>query len=467
MNPSLEVLTRRWEQHALGALKEFVAMPALSPGFDANWDAHGELERAVRHGERFCREHLPGAHVEVIRLPGRTPVLLVDDPGPEGRSDGGVLFYGHLDKQPENTGWSEGLGPWEPVVRDGRLYGRGAVDDGYALYSAVTAVASLDTESIPRPRTVFLIETCEESGSYDLPAYLDELAERIGRPDLVVVPDAGCGSYDRLWSTTSLRGMVTGTLRVDVLREGVHSGDAGGVVPSSFRILRSLLNRLEDAGSGRIRVPECQVPIPDLRRRQAEHAGAILGEVTRTRYPFLPAVEAQSAAAGERILDRSWRACVEVTGAEGLPALEDAGNVLRPWTAVRLALRLPPTADAAAAADAVTETLESDPPHGARVRFETDSVADGWAQPDPSPWLDEALESASADYFGHAPVHMGEGGTIPLLAWLQARFPDAQYLVTGVAGPGSNSHGPDEFLHLDAAQRLTACLARVVAATPR
>lgn len=458
--PTLEAIAGAWDEHALPALREFVAIPAKSPGFDPDWAQHGELDRAVALGEAFCRERLPEAEVEVVRLPGRTPVLLVDDPG-DGADAGTVLFYGHLDKQPENTGWSGGLGPWEPVVRDGRLYGRGAVDDGYALFSAAVAMRALADAGVRRPRAVFLIETCEESGSFDLPAYLDELAPRIGSPDLVVVPDAGCGTYDRLWCTTSLRGMVTGGLRVEVLEEGVHSGDAGGVVPSSFRILRALLSRLEDERTGRIRLPETQVEIPELRRRQAEQAGGLLGEVTRTRYPLLPAVEVQSAVPAERILDRSWRAAVEVTGAAGLPSMEQAGNVLRPFTEVRLALRLPPTADARAAAEAAGELLETDPPYGARVGFTVDSVADGWAQPEPAEWFTHALSRASCSFFGHEPVSMGEGGTIPLLAWLQERFPDAEYLVTGVAGPGSNSHGPDEFLHLDATRRLTACLAEV------
>ncbi|MBK1734147.1 peptidase M20 [Halorhodospira abdelmalekii] len=465
-------LQQRWQAEVLPALEAFVQIPAKSPHFDPDWQENGHLEAALELGAQFCRDHLPDAAVEIVREPGRTPLLFVEAPASPGNGDGEsalaaagtALIYGHFDKQPENSGWSSGLAPWQPVIRDGKLYGRGAVDDGYALFSAVLALAALRESGQPTPRTLFLIETCEESGSYDLPAYLDRLAERIGAVDLVVCPDAGCGTYDRLWCTTSLRGMITGTLRVDVLHEGVHSGDAGGVVPSSFRILRSLLSRLEDEASGEILPELCRVSIPEQCREQAEHAATVLGGAIRERYPFLEGVRPQVDDPAELLLARSWRAALEIVGAEGLPPVAAAGNVLRPFSALKLALRLPPTAAAEAVATDLQRLLTSAPPASAPVAFELEAVADGWAAPATAPWLSAALERAGASYFGAAPVLMGEGGTIPLMAWLQARFPQAQFLVTGVAGPGSNAHGPDEFLHLDAAQRVTGCLAEALAA---
>lgn len=451
-----------WDSEALPALESFVEIPAKSPHFDTNWRENGYLDAALELGEEFCRSQLPDAEVEIVRLAGRTPLLFVDVPA-SSRAGGTALIYGHFDKQPENTGWSAGLGPWQAEIRDGRLYGRGAVDDGYSLFSVVTAIRALREAGEQHPRAVFVIETCEESGSFDLLAYLDALRERIGRPNLVVCPDAGCGTYDRLWCTSSLRGMISATLRVDVLHEGVHSGDAGGVVPSSFRVLRALLSRLEDEATGRILPTLCNVEIPELRRQQAIHAGEVLGEITRERFPFIDGVEAQSADPAERILDRSWRAAVEVIGAEGLPPVEAAGNVLRPFTSTRLALRVPPTVDGQAVAEALQELLTADPPANAQVEFTVDAIANGWAAPEPSAWLSEVLEQASQAHFGPQPVHLGEGGTIPFMSWLQERFPQADYVVTGVAGPGSNSHGPDESLHLDATRRLTACLGEVLA----
>jgi acetylornithine deacetylase/succinyl-diaminopimelate desuccinylase-like protein len=420
------------------------------------------MERAVALVAEWCAARkVPGLTVEVIRLPGRTPLLWLEAPG-EG--DGTVLLYGHVDKQPEMEGWSEGLGPWTPVRRGDRLYGRGGADDGYAAFAIATALEALAAQRAPRARCVALVEACEESGSYDLPAYVEHLAARIGRPSLVIALDSGCGNYEQLWVTTSLRGMVTGTLRVDVLTEGVHSGDASGVVPSSFRVLRQLLSRLEDEATGEIRVAELHAEVPPDRRRQAAASAEVLGASVFAKFPFAPGARALADDAAELVLNRTWRPWLEITGMDGVPAVRAGGNVLRPYTAAKLSLRLPPTVDGAAATARVKALLEADPPHGARVRFAAEGGATGWNAPPFAPWLERALESASRAHFGKPAVSMGEGGTIPFMAMLGARFPDAQFLVTGVLGPGSNAHGPNEFLDLPAAERVTACVAEVLAA---
>src|SRR5690606_18462429 len=208
------------------------------------------LDRAAQLLRDWAERHaLPGMSVEIVRLPSLTPVLLIEVPG-EGSDT--VLMYGHLDKQPEFTGWSDGLAPWTPVIRDGRLYGRGGADDGYAVFGSLLALRALADQGIGHARCLILIEASEESGSPDLPAYIDALAARIGEPSLVVCLDAECGNYDQFWVTNSLRGNLLGTLRIEVLKEGVHSGMASGIVPSSFRIARSLLERIENASTGRI-----------------------------------------------------------------------------------------------------------------------------------------------------------------------------------------------------------------------
>lgn len=450
-----------WERSILPALTEYVAIPAKSPHFDPDWRARGELDRAVAHVEAWCRaQPVRGLAVEVVRLPGRTPVLLLETPGD---GPGTVLLYGHLDKQPEMEPWAEGLGPWRPVRRGERLFGRGGADDGYATFAAVAALAALDAQGVPHARCVALIETCEESGSFDLPAYLEHLRPRIGEPDLVVCLDSGCGDYQRLWCTTSLRGVAAGVLRVRVLTEGVHSGDASGVVPSSFRIARALLQRLEDAETGRILPPELHVPIPPERRAQAAVAAGLIGSEHWRRFPFAGATEAMGASDPERILNRTWRPFLEVTGADGLPALAAAGNVLRPETALKISLRLPPGADAEAATAGLRTLFETAPPAGAQVRFEPDPPARGWNAPPLDPWLAAALEHASRSWFGAAPALMGEGGSIPFVAMLGDAFPRARFLITGVLGPGSNAHGPNEFLEIPTARRLSGCVAQVLA----
>jgi acetylornithine deacetylase/succinyl-diaminopimelate desuccinylase-like protein len=453
-----------WDDSIVPQLVEYVRIPAKSPAFDPDWATHGYMDDAVSMMARWCREQpLRGAEVEVVRLPGRTPVIVVEVPG---EAEGCVLLYGHLDKQPEMTGWRDGLGPWTPVIEEGKLYGRGGADDGYAVYASLTALASLQAQGVPHPRCVVLIEACEESGSYDLPRYLETLAARIGTPDLVVCLDAGCGNYEQLWITTSLRGIVAGTLTVDVLTEGVHSGDAGGIVPSSFRIARALLDRLEDAASGRILPAFLSVEIPPQRREQAGRAAMVLGATVHERFPFVEGAGPTSADGRELVLARTWRPALEVTGAHGLPPVESAGNVARPGTGLKLSVRVPPTCDADTATSALRELLEADPPSGARVRFETDHAAGGWNAPAVAPWLDRAVQAASQAHFGREAVYMGEGGTIPFMGMLGEAYPRAQFLITGVLGPKSNAHGPNEFLHIETGKRLTCCVADVIARMP-
>ena len=451
-----------WDDSIVPELVEYIRIPNKSPHFDPDWAERGHMDAAVAHMVRWCEEHpIEGMELEVVRLPGRTPLIFIEVPG-EGSDC--LLLYGHLDKQPEMSGWRNGLGPWTPKIEDDRLYGRGGADDGYAIYASLAALGALHEQGIPHARCVVIIEACEESGSYDLPHYIEELRARIGTPSLVVCLDSGCGDYERLWCTTSLRGLAGGTLEVEVLHEGVHSGDAGGVVPSTFRILRALLSRLEDASDGRIVVDALHAQIPPQRRRQAEEAAAVLGERFHARFPFVAGAGPISSDPVELVLNRTWRPALEITGATGLPEIGNAGNVARPLTAAKLSMRLPPTCDPRAAAETMRTILERDPPHGARVRFSAEQAGPGWEAPRVAPWLDRAVREASATYFGPEAVYMGEGGTIPFMGMLGEQFPRAQFLITGVLGPESNAHGPNEFLHIPTGKRVTCCVADVAAA---
>lgn len=448
-----------WMDSIVPSLGEYIRIPNLSPQFDPDWESNGHMQRAMTLVADWCRAHAPrGMALEIVQLPGRTPLLLLEIPG-EGQQT--VLMYGHLDKQPAASGWSEGLDPWTPVLRDGRLYGRGAADDGYASYASLSAILALQDAGLPHARCVILIETGEESGSPDLPAYLEHLRERIGTPSLVVCLDSGAGNYEQLWLTVSLRGMIGARLRVEVLSEGVHSGAASGIVPSSFRVLRQLLDRIEDAASGRVLLPELYAEIPAERLRQAREVAITLGDSAWDELPFLDGVQPMGENGLERVLNRSWRPTLSVTGAAGLPSLDAAGNVLRPQTTLQLSLRLPPTTDADQALDTVRRILLNAPPQGARVHFEG-SAAAGWNAPPLAPWLNTALTQSSQQYFGKPFMCLGEGGSIPLMGLLEAAFPAAQFVIAGVLGPQSNAHGPNEFLHVPYARRLTACVARVL-----
>jgi len=455
------IVDREWEASILPQLIDYVRIPNKSPMFDADWEANGHMEAAVQLMRRWAEtQPLKGMKIEVLRLPGRTPVLMVDVPG---QVDDCVLMYGHLDKQPEFTGWSDGLEPWKPVLRDGKLYGRGGADDGYALFSSLTAIRALQEQGVPHARCVVLIEASEESGSPDLPAHIEALGKRLGSPSLVVCLDAECGNYEQMWCTTSLRGNLIATLRVDVLTEGVHSGACSGIAPSSFRVLRELLARVEDAASGAILIEELNTAIPADRRAQAVATAAVLGDSVFEKFPFVPGMSPVSNDPLELLLNSTWRPTLCVTGAEGIPPFSSAGNTLRPYTSVKLSFRLAPTMDPAVAAEAIQRTMDRDPPYGAKVSFKVNDATGGWNAPALAPWLERSMQDASRQFFGKDAMFMGTGGSIPFMGMLGRLFPGTQFLITGVLGPKSNAHGPNEFLHLETARRLTACVSRVLA----
>jgi acetylornithine deacetylase/succinyl-diaminopimelate desuccinylase-like protein len=452
-----------WMDSIVPELVEYIKIPNKSPHFDPEWESHGYMEDAVQQVAKWCdAQDIPGKSLEVVRLPGRTPLIFMDIPGTGDNAEDTILLYGHLDKQPEMTGWADDLGPWVPVMKGDKLYGRGGADDGYAAFSSLTAIMAVQKQKLPHARCVVLIEACEESGSYDLPFYIDYLGERIGKPSLVVCLDSGAGNYEQLWLTVSLRGIAAGTLRADVLTEGVHSGYASGVVPSSYRVIRQLLSRLEDASSGRVVPDYLYADIPQQRLDQTHRMADQLGDGCWTEYPFVEGIKPMAADNVERLLNRTWRPALSYTGIEGMPSLGNAGNVLRPYTALKLSMRLPPTVDGDEATKGMKATLEADPPGGAKVVFEADQAASGWNAPEVAPWLHASLQKASQGSYGRDVMYMGEGGTIPFMGMLGEAFPEAQFMITGVLGPKSNAHGPNEFLHIPFARRLTTCVSQVI-----
>lgn len=454
-----------WNAEIVPTLVEYIAIPNKSPSFEPNWEKLGHMEKAVELFVAWAEKKLPAlnATLSVERLPGRTPLIFIDVPG-SARDGDTVLLYGHLDKQPEMTGWAEGKGPWAPVLEGDKLYGRGGADDGYAMFGALGALLALKEQGVPHARAVVVIEASEESGSPDLPIYMDALAEKIGGVSLVVCLDSGCGDYDRLWLTTSLRGMVGGTLRVDVLEEGVHSGDASGVVPSSFRVLRQLLARVEDIETGAIKGAAFNAEIPAERQKQAKVAAQALGDQVYAKFPWVDGMKPNGAELDQLVLNRTWRPALSITGFAGAPEPVNAGNVLRPFTEAKLSLRVPPTTDAKKASAELKRILETDPPYGAKVSYDGEKDGSGWNAPATAPWLEAALEDASHASFGKPVAMMGEGGSIPFMGMLGEKFPKAQFVVTGVLGPHSNAHGPNEFLHIPTGKRVTEVVARVLAA---
>lgn len=455
-----DFVCQQWQEEILPSLCDYIKIANKSPSFDAKWQENGLMEHAVEHIASWCKKNAPeGMNLEVMRLEGRTPLIFIEVPGEINET---VLLYGHLDKQPEMSGWDDELHPWKPVLKNGLLYGRGAADDGYSTYASLTAISALQKQELPIPRCVLIIEACEESGSYDLPYYIELLQERIGNPKLVICLDSGAGNYEQLWMTTSLRGNVVGELSVEVISEGVHSGAASGIVPDSFRIARQLINRIENESSGEVSLPELYCSIPEERIKQAEQCAEILGDSIYTEFPWHEEVEPVTKDRQQLILNRTWRPALTVTGANGFPAIADAGNVMRPKTELKLSMRIPPLVNSKMAALALQEALTKAPPYHAKVSFKTDEGSQGWNATELASWLEQAADAASMTYYGKPAAYIGEGGTIPFMGMLGEKFPKAQFMITGVLGPHSNAHGPNEFLHLDMVKKLTACVAYVL-----
>jgi acetylornithine deacetylase/succinyl-diaminopimelate desuccinylase-like protein len=216
--------------------------------------------------------------------------------------------------------------------------------------------------------------------------------------------------------------------------------------------------------------------IPAARAEQARSTAALLGDTVWKNVPWACGADGgltlpMASDATEALLNRTWRPTLSVTGVEGMPPMGNAGNVLRPWTAFKLSLRLPPLVDGNLAATRLKALLEDNAPYNAKVTFEPDGRAGqwgatGWDAPELAPWLETAMDRASKAHFGAPLAYIGQGGTIPLMSLLQQGFPAAQMMVCGVLGPKSNAHGPNEFLHVDYGTRLTAAVAEVIAAHP-
>lgn len=451
-----------WDNSIINTLSHYISIPNKSPAYDPLWEKQGYMDEAVAIMSAWCQNNAPvDMHLEVLRVPGRTPLIYIEIPG---QSDETVLFYGHCDKQPEMTGWDADLGPWNPVIKGDKLYGRGGADDGYAIFASLTAILALQSQDIPHARCVILIEASEESGSIDLPFYLELLSDRIGNPSLLICLDSGAGNYEQMWMTTSLRGNFVGELHVSLLKEGIHSGMGSGVVADSFRVAREILSRLEDEKTGEILLKDLHVEIPVERIKEAQKCAEALGKEVYSSLPFQEGTTPVTHDPAELLLNRTWRPALSITGAGGLPSLESAGNVSRPTTALKLSMRLAPTCDPKKAEKAIIDILTKNPPYNAKVEFHSErSVGSGWNAPKTATWLEEACQEASQTFYNKPAIYSGEGGSIPFISMIGERYPSSQFVITGVLGPASNAHGPNEFLHIPMAKKLTACIAMIVA----
>ena len=457
-------IERAWKEEAFQGLSDFVRLPALSPDFDPNGDTNGFLRQALEEAASWGKKLFPNGTFEILAKPGITPVLYIDIPGT--RAGLPVVFYGHFDKQPEAGVWSEGLAPFTPVLRGDRLYGRGTADDGYSFYAALTAVRALSDAGHTYPRICGFFETCEESGSGDLPFYLAELAERTGQPALLCILDLGVQDKSRLWRTQSLRGVVTFTLRVEVLKTGVHSGASSGIVPSSFAVMRMLLDRLEDPTTGSVRVKSMHVPKPERHMAALTRLASLQGDAIWSRFPYAGSTEPRSRNPLTLLLKNAWEPTLSVLGAEGLPPLAAASALLRPATALKLSFRIPPGVDPEKAAREAVELVTTNVPSNALVTVENLHAEAGFEAPEGAEWLDDVWMSTSRELFGADAENVFDGATIGILPCFARAFDGCPFLLTGVLGAEDNAHAPNESISICYLTKLTRALARVINAVP-
>lgn len=460
-------IAQAWKNETLAAMENFIRVPSLSPGFDKHWEENKFLDKTIDDAIDFGKTYFPEAHFERLCAPGRSPSLFFDIPANEaGKKKQSVLVYGHLDKQPPNSGWDDDKKPFEPTLKDGKLYGRGAADDGYSVYCAWTALKALKEAGAAYPRTFGLIETCEESGSLDLPYWLELLRDRFDRIGLIAVLDAGVATYDRMWVTTSFRGIIAFSLKVAALKHGIHSGLASGIVPETFTVARELLSRIEESQTGHVLDKNCYATVPTARLEQLKQCSELLGETYRTGFPWLEGVRPKFETAFDNLFNQTWAPHLSVIGIDGMPAISDAGNVLRAQTTLKLSFRIPSHVDAKKAFASIRETLLREPPFGVEVSVSDTMLHDGWDAADEKPWFNDCLNTIGAEIFGKPPMFLAEGGSIPILNLFGQTFSDAQFLVTGVLGPHANAHGPNEMLELSYVEKLTRALARFMHQIP-
>lgn len=452
-----------WDQHGIPGLMDFIRIPSKSTDFDPNWESNGFLKQACESAALWLKGIIPDARCELLTETGRTPCLFVEIPPTKGYENSAAMaFYGHFDKLPETGEWQEGLGAWTPVLKNNCLYGRGSADDGYSFYLMGVCVAALKTLNHAHPRIIGIFETQEESGSKDLPYYLNLIHDRLGSVNAFFILDNSCSDYERLWTVSSLRGVIKGTLKVKVLSHGVHSGAYSGIVPDAYGIAQHLLSRVYDPLTSEVKIPSCLAKIPDTCQQQLQNVGNILGDQIWNRAPLLPGVSPISTQPDELLLQNTWKPALTITGISGIPVPENAGNIIHGDVALTLSMRVPPLIDLKQAVNDLNQLLTTDIPFGCEVSLTSISAEPGWASFHTDSKIQELLSKASECHFGKPLATTGQGGSIPIVNEFEKHLPNTALVVTGALGTDSNAHAPNEFLNMNYAKKLTAVIAQVI-----
>ncbi len=445
--PELRAAVDAAFDQSLEALKSLVRIPSVSwDGFDAD---HVTRTAQVIHDELVASPLFAGTGdlegVRVVRgsVPsggmGREAVIARRNPAPGYPT---VMLYAHHDVQPPGDDQLWDSPPFEPEVRDGRLYGRGAADDKAGVMVHLTALNLLAqaTDNNPNIGVVVFIEGEEEFGSRSFPDLLSTYRSTLAA-DIIVVADSDNRSVDIPSLTVSLRGNATFTLTISTLAHASHSGMLGGAVPDAMMAAAAVMASFHSA-DGSVAVEGLrgfEAVVPDFSDEELRHDSGLLDGV-------------EPIGSGP-VLSRIWFApAITVTGIDA-PSVVNASNTLTPSVRIKVSVRVAPGQTAADAFQAVATHIEHHTPFGAHVEFGDVDLG--------NPFLVDASGSAAMmeiealrdAWDGAEPVLAGVGGSIPFIAQLAEVFPDAQILVTGVEDPQSRAHSPNESLSLDVFRR--------------
>lgn len=461
MDAMFQWISEQVDSNLTPTIADFIRIPNQSRAYDPAYATNGLQQKACNFCIDWAKKlDVAGLKLELIEEEGRTPVVLgiVDVPDKPT-----VLMYGHIDKQPPLTNdWAEGLHPYEPVIKDGKMYGRGGADDGYAFFASLLIIKALQKYGLPHNRIVLYFETDEESGSADLIHFLNQRKSQIGEPSLVICLDSGCCDYEHMCLTTTLRGVFNFNLRVDVGLEGVHSGASSGILPDSFRILRDVIDQFECSKTGKL-PSDLYVNIPPDKYTQAYELISEMNGKIDFEFPFVDGVKPVEDDGFKQYINRIWNPTLTAVGTDGIPHISNAGNVLRPYTTLALSLRLPPSLSKEEAVKTVREFFSKvQVPHNGKLTLTEGSSGQGFNCPAYDPKLKAVIDEAGELFFGTKVLYYGEGGSIPFINELAYMFPKSQFIVTGVLGPKSNAHGPNEFLHLPYMKKLILSLSKVL-----
>ena len=455
---------KQFTLNILPNLMNFIRIPNLSPLFDPNWKTNGYLFKAANLIVSYAKSlNIKNAEINLLQDSGHTPMVFIEIPASRKNDNRTVIFYGHYDKQPYGTGWDKDKSPTNPVIVDGRLYGRGSADDGYASFSILTAIKTCQEFNCLMPRICCLFEGAEESTDADLKYYFDKLIPILGDNVVAFIPlDSGCPDYDRLWMANSLRGIVDIDVNIQTLDQESHYGpEASGIIAENLFLMRKIYDGLVDSTNGEFKLEEFKIAedkIPAIVMEQMQKEIEIVGDNFIKNIPLYEGVSPLKTDVKELMINNRWKPSCFILGIDNCPKTEDRGFGVSSGINVRMSIRIPPTVDKNKAIEALKKALSDNIYFGAQVKLGYLDYGEGVLLANMSNKVKNILNKASLEFFGNESVFTGVGGSIPFIGYFQSKYPNTDIICTGIVGSDSHEHGPNENLNIEACKKMVCVL---------